>query len=138
MSWLLYLPDDSPLEERLFSVIDDAVPESDFEICRSTEDLAKRLHQAFLDVRVLVLCLEDKAALDEIVSRGELLSNRKNILILPDEETNTMAKAFTLSPSFISWVDSDFSDLGKVLKRMLSLYDSPPFIEPQTTNQDMR
>jgi hypothetical protein len=126
MSWLLYLSDNSGLEDRLFKVIDASVPKSDFEICRSPQDLSKRLRQPCLDVRVMVLCIESKEAWREILSLRDLLSERKNILILPDEDEDTMAEVFTLSPRFITWVDSDFRDLGAVLKRMLDLYDALP------------
>ena len=125
MSWLLSLSAESGLEDRLFKALAPLDLKSSVEICHSVPDLANLLRQPFLDLRVIVLCIESQEALREILPLGYLLSDRKNILILPDEDKETMAMGFKLRPRFITWVDSDFSELGVILKRMLALYDAP-------------
>ena len=54
---------------------------------------------------------------------GDLLQELKLVLILPDDDQDTIVKAHTLRPRYLSWVDQNFIDIGAVLRRMVDLYD---------------
>ncbi len=123
MPWLLYLSDENAHKDRLLKVLDASVPKSNVEICRSLQDLSKRLRRPYLDFRVIVYCIENKEELKEILYLGYFLTDMKIILVLPNKNEDTGAMGFKLLPRFVTWIDSDLSDLGAVLKRMLDLYD---------------
>ena len=125
MSWLLYLSAENSHVERLLKTLDPLCVKSNVEICRSPQDFSRRLQRPFLDFRVMVLFIASKEALREILLLGDFLSDMKIILVLPDDEQDTRAQGFTLSPRFTTSMGNDFSNLGDVLKKMLDLYDGP-------------
>ncbi|MDP1989583.1 MAG: hypothetical protein Q8K00_01065 [Syntrophales bacterium] len=60
-----------------------------------------------------------------IASLGDLLADVKSILILADDDRDTIMKAHTLRPRYITWVDTDFRHIVNVLRNMVALYDAP-------------
>ncbi|MCD6199973.1 MAG: hypothetical protein J7K15_15635, partial [Deltaproteobacteria bacterium] len=53
----------------------------------------------------------------------DLIWDLRLILILPDREAGTIAKGHILRPRFLTYLDSDFTEVAAVLKKMLSNTD---------------
>jgi hypothetical protein len=48
------------------------------------------------------------------------------LLVVPDEDRETIARAHRLRPRVVTRLDGDGSEMKNVLKRMLERYDDPP------------
>jgi len=99
------------------------LPQRKIETCRVFTDLRRRLLRPLSDLKVAVLLCMTKADLQDIFSLGDLLLDLKIILVLPDDDAETLVKAHHLRPRYLSWLDDDFLDIGVVLKKMIELYD---------------
>lgn len=127
MALILYLPlTDGPGEE-LYKVVKRAAVKSKVELYRSIEEISKRLRRPVFHVKAAVLLAADREDLRAITSLGDLLLLRdmRIILVLPDHDPETIAKGHLLRPRFMAWLDDDFTALGMILKKILSLHDDP-------------
>jgi hypothetical protein len=125
MSFFLYLSDKKDLGDRVLKVLETFVPQMTVEMFGSLGDLSRRLRKPHFNIKVMVFFAVSRADLQGFLGLSEFLGDKKLILVLPDRDAETIAQAHKLKPRFITWLDSDFSDLGTVLKRMLKLYDHP-------------
>jgi hypothetical protein len=107
----------------LRKVVEMAVSKKNIEWHRSIKSLSDRLHKPIFDANVAVLSAASKKDLDEIICLGDVLRDMKIVLILPDNDPDTIAKAHTLRPRFITWSNSDFKDIGNVVKRLQVLHN---------------
>jgi hypothetical protein len=82
-------------------------------------DLKQRLCQLPKTIDAGVLIAGDPAQLCELVSMQDFLDGIPLILIVPDFEKATIAKAAKLYPSFICTLDSDWEVVASVLERIL-------------------
>ena len=107
--------------ERLQRVIEGLVPEEKLEVYGMIGELAARLRQPVGDVTMAVLLAATREDLSRILSVCDLLCYVRIMLILPDQEEDTIAKGHSLRPRFVTYADSDFLDvaavLGKILRR---------------------
>lgn len=123
MRLLLYAPVSEGAGERLQKMIEEFVSKNNVEVYRSIESLSHRLRQPAEDLPIAAVLLaarrEDLVAL---LSIRDLLRDVRIILILPDRDENTIAKGHTLRPRFLSYTDSDFTDILAVLGKCLESY----------------
>ena len=107
--------------ERLQGVIEGLVPKEELEVYGTIGELARRLRQPVGDVNMAVLLAATWEDLSQILSVCDLLCYVRIMLILPDQEEDTIAKGHSLQPRFVTYADSDFLDvaavLGKILRR---------------------
>jgi len=104
---------------QLYEIIESVVPEDQIEIYRTTKSLFHRLRQPKDNLNIAVLLASSKKDLSDILSIGDLLSDINIILILPDEEEDTIAKGHTLRPRFLTYSDNSFQGVRAVLMKML-------------------
>jgi hypothetical protein len=102
-----------------------ALPKKKFEICHSTGELSTRLRKPRSNVKVAVLFALSREEIIRILSLGDLMADVKSILILADDDRDTIMKAHTLRPRYVTWVDTDFRHIVNVLRNMVALYDVP-------------
>lgn len=123
MASILYLPAETSRDERYRSLLEIAIPKKKVEIYRTFEELSRGLRETGSGVKVAVLFAVNQAEIHRILSLGDLLADIKMILILADEDKDTMIKAHQLRPRYVTWMDCDLVDIVTVFKRMVSLYD---------------
>jgi hypothetical protein len=123
MSSVLYLPSENGLEHRFRTLLGTEVPEKKFEICHCIGELSLKLIMPPSNVKVAVLFALTQFDIMGILSLGNLMADVKSILILADDDRDTIMKAHTLRPRYITWLDSDFRNIVNVLKKMIELYD---------------
>ena len=126
MASILYLPSENGLERRFLALLKMSLPKKKFEICHSTGELSARLRTPHSNVKVAVLFALSREEIMRILSFGDLIADVKSILILADDDRDTIMKAHTLRPRYVTWVDSDFKHIVNVLRNMVALYDVPP------------
>ncbi len=123
MASILYLPAENGREERFRSLLEIAVTKKKVEIYRTFEELTLGLRETGSNVKVAILFAANRAEINRILSLGDLLVDVKIILILADEDKDTLMKAHQLRPRYVTWMDCDLSDISTVFKRMVDLYD---------------
>ena len=96
MSWLLYLPNVTNHADkyRLFQELDLSVLKGNVEVYRAFKDLSERFRRPLMNFHIIVLFIESKCALREILTLRDYLKDLKIILILPEDEKETMQMGF--------------------------------------------
>lgn len=125
MASIIYIPSENDLERRFLALLEMAIPKKKFEICHSIGELSARLGMPLLNVKVAVLFAVTRTEIMRILLLGDLMADVKSILILADDDRDTIMKAHTLRPRYITWMDSDFRHIVNVLRNMVDLYDVP-------------
>jgi hypothetical protein len=128
MKLLLYLNGSDQVGGRLQKAVEGVVATESIEICRGLSSLLQRIRQRKGDLSVVILCASSSEELTKILTFRHGFQDLRIILILPDRDNETLARALTLRPRFLSYVDTDFSDVSTVLTKMLKTY-SPQFME---------
>jgi hypothetical protein len=105
--------------DRLQKAIESIVPIENTEIYREIEQLGRRLRLPTCDISISVFFTKSKAELFDLVLLKESLLNLRIILILPDEDMETINMGHTLFPRFVTYIDSDFKDVKAVLRKMI-------------------
>ena len=125
MATIVYTPSINELERRFLALLEMAIPRKRFEVCYSIGELSTRLGMPLSNVKVAVFFAVTRTEITRILSLGDLMANVKSILVLSDEDKDTMIKAHTLRPRYVTWIDRDLIDVVTVTKRMVDLYDAP-------------
>ncbi len=124
MNILFYSSIKTGVGKNVQKTIEAKVSPDQIERCVSVEEISSRLRQPLGDLRIAILHVKSKEELFEIDSIKFLLSGIRIILILPDRDKDTIASGHKLFPRFVSYADSDFKDVGDVLKNMLAIHCS--------------
>ena len=83
------------------------------------DDLDIRLRHEATGEMWLVLVTGNLVELGRLTGMRELIRNNKSILVLPDQTPETVSMGHTLYPRFISYLDSDYNDIGSVLGEVI-------------------
>ena len=120
MDILLYTTKGNRAGTYLRRVIESLVFEGKTEAYDSIEAFGIRLGQTLYEEAIAVLLAGNREELLKILSIGDLLNDIPIILIIPDQDKDTVHTAHTFTPRFLSQTDSDFKDVAAVLKKMLA------------------
>ncbi|MDI6854215.1 MAG: hypothetical protein QME75_11515 [Deltaproteobacteria bacterium] len=71
------------------------------------------------DKPVAIFVAADRRALRQLLSLKEFLRRIRVILVLPDEEEETIALAHRLKPRYLCYLEDNCSELGQVVSKML-------------------
>ena len=104
---------------RLREIIEGVALPENIIVVRSTENLLRILRQPLNGVAAAVIFDAAERELNSLLPFKELLLRMPVILVLSDSSTETIAKGHSLRPRFVTYADSDFSDLRDVLRKML-------------------
>lgn len=117
---LFYVPteDDTPLSLKLFDVIERVGVQKQSEIYRTIDELSCRLRCPEGRPRLGVILTPSRQDLLEVLSIRELLHNLRILLILPDNEFDTVTQGHILRPRFLTDIEGNFSDLAEVLRKI--------------------
>jgi hypothetical protein len=118
MKLLVYTAKSDGVAQRLQQVIQEIVPKKNLEIYRTFNSLSYRLQQPMNGLKIAILLAGSGQDLTDFLSLQDLLSEVRIILILPDLQSATLAKAHNLCPRFLTYLDSSFEDLRAVLEKM--------------------
>ncbi len=120
MEIIFFSPKDDEGNKQLNSLIDNFMIINGLEIYRTIDDLTNRLCNPHRESTVLVLFIIDEKTFQNLISIKEYLINNKVILVLPDRDPKTLAKAHTLRPRFITYSDTDTSVISDVINNMIT------------------
>jgi|MudIll2142460700_1097286.scaffolds.fasta_scaffold1158294_1 hypothetical protein len=103
---------------RLESVLETVAPRENIEVYRTIHALSERLRRPVDQETVAVLAPASRWDLMGIIAVRQLLHDIRTIIIAPDQESETVAKAHQLRPRFLTYVSGDFEGLAAVLRKM--------------------
>ena len=104
---------------KLLGIIEGLGINEKIEIYRNIDSLNKRLRKPTYNIDIFILIAPNKEQLTEVLLIKEELRDTKIILILPDRESDTISRGHKLYPRFVSYIDSDFKEVGAVLEKMI-------------------
>lgn len=88
----------------------------------NAEAFGQVLPRTYDELAVALIVVSDKEELSLLSERNDIWHWFKTILVIPDDNLETVNQCHFLSPSFITYMDSDFSDVEAVLKNMVKNY----------------
>ncbi len=106
---------------RLQRIILRVASESETVFFRTIQHLDGYLKQPGTRPVIVVLLADNIRNLDDLVSHRDLFNDFRIILVLPNRTRAVVTAGFRIFPRYISYVDSDFSDISAVLKKMLGI-----------------
>lgn len=107
-------------KERFFQIISKASalsPKFVFEHGRFKSHIMKKT----LDRRAIVFFAYDQDDLTLAISLKEYMAGARLILILHTVNTMTVKQGLSISPCFIAYAESDFSDIVSILKKISTI-----------------
>ncbi len=121
MTLLVYTPLANAASKQLLNVIVNYVQGETTEIIKTPGNLSNRLRSNIkINETIVVLLITSKKELSFAHSLRNFLEGTKLILILPDRESQTISKGHKLYPRYVSYTDSDFSDVSAVLNKIIT------------------
>ena len=122
MGLLLFSSLSNRARARLQKLLEALCPCQRIKTCRTISSLSARLCQPKHNLDAAVLFAATKDELDQLFSINDLIDDLRIVLVVPDRESDTILKGHILRPRFLTDVDSDFSDIAAVLKKMLATH----------------
>jgi len=110
--------------ERLTQVLKARIQPDSLEFFTTVKALYKRLRRPLSRPAAAILLPADEKDLDNLISIHDFLLHLPIILILPGQSHDLVTKGHSLRPRFLTFADSDFSDVAAVLTKMLTNVDS--------------
>ena len=120
MNILFYGSTGNTAAKKLLKTICMQVPPVKIEKYNEIDSLSERLRQFSKTPPIIVILITNLQELSALIAVQSLLSDIRIIIILPDRKKDTVAKGFKLYPRFVSYADSDFTDIAAVLAKMLN------------------
>lgn len=116
MTVLLYLP---PCEaaEKFERLITNCLSQENITICNNINTFYRGLRQAFSEI-IGVILINSQDDLDEILLLKDIIWSIRTILILPDNNPETVARGHAIRPRFLTFQDGDMNEVLTVLRRM--------------------
>ena len=120
MKLLFYMPGTVGAQKWCFEMAKVFSKKADTEIFRNIEDFSNRLRQPGNCIpSIAVLAVSNEYELLNLVSIGDLLSDTRTIIILPDRKKDTIRIGYTLRPRFMTFTDSNLIEIEAVLEKMI-------------------
>lgn len=130
MNVLLYAPKHTASGERLKHSIERLRSVESLTDCWNITELLHHLQTPDPLPEAVVLQAANKHDLRLLESFRFRLEEVFFILVLPDAETETVARGHHLRPRFIAYQDSDFNEVSAVLDRIEARHGGPGFGSP--------
>ncbi len=122
MNVFIYAPSTSVRGNHLIRDIGELVPRAALEVFRTPESFRARLLKPKTTFSVSVLFLPREEDLKALVPIRESFRETKMILILADQEKETVSFAHLLFPTYISYVESDYSKTIAVVRTLIEIH----------------
>lgn len=135
MASIIYMASDSNSQSRFTALLASMIPGRTFEICHTATSLSQRLRKPHANIRVVVLFGVSGADITNILLFEDLITDLKSMIVLTDDDKETVAKAHTLLPRFMTCIDTDFGQIVSVLRNMIDLYDAPTGSRRRSRNE---
>lgn len=116
---LLYAKAENGVSQALEPILNGRPPDVRLETYADLDDLFDRLRKPRLNLKIGILSIGSETELDRLIIIRELLSDMRLVMVLPDKDPQTVAKAHALAPRFITFADAGFQPLVSVVSKMM-------------------
>ena len=90
------------------------------ELYKSIAELSRRLCQPKNSGCIAILCLKNKKEIHETIAMQDIFNGAKIILVLPKRDQESIKAAYKIFPRFLAFADEDFSDITRIVEKMIS------------------
>lgn len=104
---------------RVERILELLCPDKRYEVFQEIPVFEKYIRSYLSHEHLIILRAEKKQHLRQFVALEELLIGHRIILILPDNDQETLARGHSLRPRFITYRDADFREIAFVLSNIL-------------------
>ncbi|MFC1490095.1 hypothetical protein ACFL6K_02670 [Candidatus Latescibacterota bacterium] len=119
MKIFVYSKNNNSDSERLKNMIDSFHFDCEKELFHSLNNFTNQLRREINSEIIIIILTVDFTDFHEIYSIRDLLQNFRIILILPNLEEATISKGFECYPRYVSYINSDYSDVISILNKMV-------------------
>jgi hypothetical protein len=123
MKVLLYTRNETKPLELLQRVVSKIISSNDLKKINSIDVLWHQLKNNTItknNETITILLIADLNELQELLKISKQLKETRIILILPDKEYYTLKLGHTLFPRYLDFIDSNFTEVGEVLKKIIN------------------
>lgn len=120
MDLVFYCAADNRTGERYLQELESVNPKVAITVCCSPVELSERLKRPRFDLLAVVLLVADHRDLSDLLALCDLLWDARVVVILPNQENETLIKGHRLRPRFLAYVDGKAGDVSQVLTKMHS------------------
>jgi hypothetical protein len=114
----LFISEDTQEGDRLLGVLRAAMPGVPLIQYHDTEAIGRVMPTAYNEKIVAVIMVAERETLASLARRNKMWDRLKTILVLPDSEPETVTLGHVLRPTYMTFTNSDFSDVAAVLKHI--------------------
>ena len=122
---LLYLPPAQADGIKLRTMVASVVVRENIVIGYNTDNLFRILSQPMHGIAAAIILVSTYQELLELQKFKDMILRIPTILILPDQNRDTITKGFVLRPRFLTYADSDFSEVRDVFRKIISKVNFP-------------
>ena len=116
---LLYSPPENSAGIRLQGAVAAVVSWNNITVIQKVDSLYNILRQPQNKIEAAVILASNCKDLNDLSGFRDLLHRNRIILVLPDQDKNNIKMGHVLRPCFLTYTDSDFSDVKNVLKKIV-------------------
>ena len=109
---------DKKIEKRFLNKIGTDFSCEKIEIFNNMADFKRKIYSFPRKIDVVVVLVQDDSLLSDLLQFRDALDDMEMILILPDQNKDTVSKGMSLYPRFLAYADSDFDDVSAVLGKL--------------------
>ena len=119
----LFVSDSAPARDRIKAELEKNLPANALIYHQSPDDFHRITTGAYNEPITSVIMLANNKELSRLAQIKYFWSSSKNILILPDEEPETLKLAGLIRPVFITSMEDDFSKVVLILKHIKDRFE---------------
>ncbi|MFO7883670.1 MAG: hypothetical protein R6U68_02520 [Desulfobacteraceae bacterium] len=116
---LLYKNSREKIGERINTMLQDHFPQLDIIVSDSIQEISSTLCRPLHEISVIILPIASTFELAAFQNLNPIFEKSRVILILPDRDVETLAKAIRIKSSFITYFDNDIKDIALVLEKLM-------------------
>ena len=120
MNSLIYAGQGNIASRRLLNSISHQIDSQRWTHFDNLKSLTVDLHNPMGQRLIAILFPQNRKELTKLVSLRHLLQDMQIVLILPNTHPQTISDGHILRPRYISYADSDFSDVAAVCVKMIA------------------
>jgi hypothetical protein len=137
MSLFIYLSKLDDASRRLQRIIGDLNCQDSIEIFYTFDGFECRVKTSFGNGDIALILASTRQDLDALICNRDLFNSLKVVLIVPDRKKETIFKGHLFRPRYLSFRDSDFSDVSQVLQKLLKTASKRPHISQSEVHAPM-
>ncbi len=124
MNIFFYAAGNPAYAKKLLDLIGSSLPEMRVIMLPETFPVSTFLGLDMQNGDMMILIPADRGEVEQLLTMQELLQDFRLILVLPDDDEETVISGHLLMPRFLTFRDSDPEELIRVMGRMVALLNT--------------